>query len=85
MGHHEIYNVKESGFGVTAIGIERFQRIGYVASSCLQTGLVECGVSGADCSMYEGGHKDDPSLVWVCDKSFENLAGINVTTSLMGL
>ncbi len=38
MGHCEIYNVKESGFGVTAIGIERFQQIGYVGSSCLQTG-----------------------------------------------
>ncbi len=24
MGHREIYSVKESGFGVTAIGIERF-------------------------------------------------------------
>uniref|UniRef100_A0A2N9ISQ6 DNA polymerase n=1 Tax=Fagus sylvatica TaxID=28930 RepID=A0A2N9ISQ6_FAGSY len=51
MGHREIDNVKESGFGVTAIAIERFQQIGSVASSCLQTGMVECGVSGADCSM----------------------------------
>uniref|UniRef100_A0A2N9I954 DNA polymerase n=1 Tax=Fagus sylvatica TaxID=28930 RepID=A0A2N9I954_FAGSY len=85
MGHREIDNVKESGFGVTAIAIERFQQIGSVASSCLQTGMVECGVSGADCSMYESGHKDEPSLVWVHDKSFENLAGTNVTTDSMGL
>ncbi|GMY21582.1 DNA polymerase zeta catalytic subunit-like, partial [Fagus crenata] len=85
MGHCEIDNVKESGFGVTAIAIERFQQIGSVASSCLQTGMVECGVSGADCSMYESGHKDEPSLVWVHDKSFENLAGTNVTTDSMGL
>uniref|UniRef100_A0A2N9FAW5 DNA polymerase n=1 Tax=Fagus sylvatica TaxID=28930 RepID=A0A2N9FAW5_FAGSY len=63
MGHREIDNVKESSFGVTAIAIERFQQIGSVASSCLQTGMVECGVSGADCSMYESGHKDEPSLV----------------------
>uniref|UniRef100_A0A2N9IM45 DNA polymerase n=1 Tax=Fagus sylvatica TaxID=28930 RepID=A0A2N9IM45_FAGSY len=85
MGHCEIGNVKESSFGVTAIAIERFQQIGSVASSCLQTGMVECGVSGADCSMYESGHKDEPSLVWVHDKSFENLAGTNVTTDSMGL
>jgi DNA polymerase zeta len=85
MGHREIDNVKESGFGLTTIAIERFQQIGSVASSCLQTGMVECGVSGADCSMYESGHKDEPSLVWVHDKSFENLAGTNVTTNSMGL
>ena len=84
MGHREIYNVKESGFGGTAIGIERFQQIGSIASSCLQTGMVECGVSSADCSMYESGHNDEPSLVWVHDKSFENLVGTNVTTDSMG-
>uniref|UniRef100_A0A2N9I2P3 Uncharacterized protein n=1 Tax=Fagus sylvatica TaxID=28930 RepID=A0A2N9I2P3_FAGSY len=56
MGHREIYNVKESGFGGTAI----------------------------DCSMYESGHNDEPSLVWVHDKSFENLVGTNVTTDSMG-
>ncbi|GMY21616.1 DNA polymerase zeta catalytic subunit-like, partial [Fagus crenata] len=84
MGHREIYNVKESGFGGTAIGIERFQQISSVASSCLQTGMVECGVSGVDCSMYESGHNDEPSLVWVHDKSFENLLGTNVTTDSMG-
>ncbi|GMY18883.1 DNA polymerase zeta catalytic subunit-like [Fagus crenata] len=85
MGHREIDNVKEFGFGVTAIANERFQQIGSVASSCLQTGMVECGVFGADCSMYESGHEDEPSLVWVHDKSFENLAGTNVTTDSMGL
>ena len=85
MGHREIDNVKESSFGATAIAIERFQQIGSVASSCLQTGMVECGVSSADCSMYESGHKDEPSLVWVHDKSFENLKGTNVTTDSMGL
>ncbi|GMY18869.1 DNA polymerase zeta catalytic subunit-like [Fagus crenata] len=85
MGHREIDNVKEFGFGVTAIAIERFQQIGSVASSCLQIGMVECGVSGADCSMYESGHKDEPSLVWVHDKSFENLSSTNVTTDSMGL
>ena len=47
--------------------------------------MVECGISGADCSMYESGHKDEPSLVWVHDKSFENLKGTNVTTDSMGL
>uniref|UniRef100_A0A2N9F662 DNA polymerase zeta catalytic subunit N-terminal domain-containing protein n=1 Tax=Fagus sylvatica TaxID=28930 RepID=A0A2N9F662_FAGSY len=82
-GHREIDNVKEYGFGVTAMATERFQQKAYVASSCLQMGLVECGVFGADCSMYESGHKDEPSLVWVCDKSSENLAGTNVTTDLM--
>ena len=84
MGHREIYNVKESGFGVTAIGIERFQQIDSIASSCLQTGMVECGLSCADCSMYESGHNDEPSLVWVHDKSFENLVGTKVITDSMG-
>ena len=42
--------------------------------------MVECEVSGADCSMYGSGHKDEPSLGWVHDKSFENLAGINAIT-----
>ena len=65
MGHREIYNVNEFGFGVTAMATERFQQIGFVASSCLQMGLVECGVFGANCSVYESGHKDEPSLVWV--------------------
>ena len=36
--------------------------------------MVECEVFGADCSMYGSGHKDEPSLGWVPDKSFENLA-----------
>ena len=84
MGHREIYNVNEFGFGVTAMATERFQQIGFVASSCLQMGLVECGVSSADCSMYESGHNDEPSLVWVHDKSFENLVGTDVTTDSMG-
>uniref|UniRef100_A0A2N9EFJ6 Uncharacterized protein n=1 Tax=Fagus sylvatica TaxID=28930 RepID=A0A2N9EFJ6_FAGSY len=56
MGHREIYNVKESGFGVTAI----------------------------DCSLYDSGHKDEPSLVWVHDKSFENIVGTDVKTDSMG-
>ena len=84
-GYREIYNVKESGFGVTVMVIERLQQIYSVTSSCLQTGMVECAVSGVDCSMYESGHKDEPSLVWVHDKSFENLKGTNVTTDSMGL
>ena len=84
MGHCEIYNVKESGFGVTAIAIERFLQISSTASSCSQTGMVECEVSGVDCSMYESGHNDEPSLVCVHDKSFENLVGTNVTTDSMG-
>ena len=46
--------------------------------------MVECGVSGADCSMYESGHNDEPSLVWVHDKSFENPVGTKVTTDSMG-
>ena len=37
--------------------------------------MVECEVSGVDCSMYGSGHKDELSLGWVLDKSFENLAG----------
>ena len=83
MGHSQIYNVKESG--VTAMAIERFRQIDAVASSCLQTDLVECEVAGADCSMYGSGHKDEPSLGWVHDKSFENLAGTNATTDSMDL
>ncbi|KAF3967332.1 hypothetical protein CMV_008665 [Castanea mollissima] len=83
MGHSQIYNVKVSG--VTAMPIERFRQIDFVASSCLQTGLVECEVSGADCSMYGSGHKGEPSLRWVHDKSFENLAGTNATTDSMDL
>ena len=51
----------------------------------MQTGLVECEVSGADCSMYGSGHKDEPSLGWLHDKSFENLAGTNATTESMDL
>ena len=83
MGHSQIYNVKESG--VTGMAIERFRQIDAVASSCLQTGPVECEVSGADCSMYGSGHKDEPSLGWLHDKSFENLAGTNATTESMDL
>ena len=84
MGHSQINNVKKSDFGVTPMAIERFQQID-VASSCLQTGVVECEVSGADCSMYGSGHKDEPSLGWVHDKSFENLAGTNARTNTMDL
>ena len=47
--------------------------------------MVECEVSGADCSMYGSGHKDEPSLGWVHDKSFENLAGTNAITDSMDL
>ena len=46
--------------------------------------MVECGVSGADCSIYDSGHKDESSLVWVHDKSFENIVGTNVKTDSMG-
>ena len=47
--------------------------------------MVECEVFGADCSMYGSGHKDEPSLGWVHDKSFENLAGTNARTDSMDL
>ena len=46
--------------------------------------MVECEVSGADCSIYDSGHKDESSLVWVHDKSFENIVGTNVKTDSMG-
>ena len=35
--------------------------------------------------MYGSGHKDEPSLGWLHDKSFENLAGTNATTESMDL
>ena len=84
MGHSQIYNVKKSDFGITPMAIERFQQID-VASSCLQTGVVECEVFGADCSMYGSGHKDEPSLGWVHDESFKNLASTNAKTDSMDL
>ena len=46
--------------------------------------MVECGVFGADCSLYDSGHKDEPSLVWVHDKSFENIVGTDVKIDSMG-
>uniref|UniRef100_A0A2N9GNH1 DNA polymerase n=1 Tax=Fagus sylvatica TaxID=28930 RepID=A0A2N9GNH1_FAGSY len=82
MGHREIDNVKESGFGVTAIAIERFQQI-VLLLQLFANGLVELEYLVQ--MFHESGHKDEPSLVWVHDKSFENLVGTNVTTDSMGL
>lgn len=85
MGHCEICNDKESDLGATAMTNERFPQKDAAASSCLQTGLIECKVSSAQCSIYESGHKDESSLAWVHNKSYENLLSTNTTTDSMGL
>lgn len=85
MGHCEICNDKESDLGATAMTNERFPLKDAAASSCLRTGLIECKVSRAHCSIYESGHKDESSLARVHNKSYENVLGTNTTTDSMGL
>jgi len=81
-GHCEICNDKESDLGATAMTNERFPQKDAAASSCLQTGLIECKVSGAHYSIYESGHKYESSVAWVHNKSYENR---NTMTDSMGL
>lgn len=75
MSHYEIISCKESGFGASTTSDERFQQPDAASSSCLLSDLVGHEVSGADCYLYESGHKDEQSLGRVDNKSYDNPVG----------
>ncbi|KAG2695557.1 hypothetical protein I3760_07G018400 [Carya illinoinensis] len=83
MSHYEIYGRKESDFGAVTLNNERFQQLDAASSSCLLSDPVGCEVSGADCYLYESGHKDKQSLGWVDNKSDDNPVG--TATDSVGL